>query len=120
MIEWIDMHPKDLQATINRNCLTFNAACLPYLDSAYRVRIGIDEKNRLIVYPVSKERFDQGDLEERSLFEVKAKKSYARLCSTALLSRLGERLGLDLTAARHYKVEPSPSEGYLIIHTEAK
>lgn len=117
MIEWIDLHPKDLQATMNKNCLTFNSACLPLLQRAYRVRVGIDE-GKLVIYPISKERFDQGDLDERSLFEVKLKKSYARLCSTSLLSELAKRLSLDLSTPKRYPVDGGPDNEYLLIHTE--
>lgn len=122
MIEWINQKNRVGVVSLYQTNMTFNSIATESIVDAYKVQIGVDENDNLIVKPISKERFDRGDIDPFGLYEVAIKKSYSRISSTFLLSVIASKLHIDLSSSSPYKMYSLWDEenGYLIIKKEGE
>ncbi|HAS56840.1 MAG TPA: hypothetical protein DEF61_04940 [Firmicutes bacterium] len=121
MIEWINQKNRVGVVSLYQTNMTFNSVATESILNAYKVQIGVDEKNDLIVKPISKERFDRGDIDPSGLYDVAIKKSYSRISSTFLLSTIANKLHIRLGSSP-YKMDSIWDEenGYLIVKKEGQ
>ena len=86
MIEFFDIDTCSGTASIYENHITFNKSMLKYFQDAYKVRVGIDKaKQKVFVFMINKDYALSGEIPETSLLSISASKTYARICSRAMV-----------------------------------
>lgn len=104
-VQWFT---KGLQAlaTIYDNNITFNTAASRFLDNAYKVLIGFDQKEKTLLFKtISKEDIALGLYKTEDLHSVTIKPSYGRIHSKHLIRNLTEFFPLDFEKKIFYKYE---------------
>lgn len=97
MIEFFDIDTSKGTASIYENHITFNKGMLQYLEDAYRVRVGIDkENNSVLVFIINKDYALSGEIPETSLLSISVSKTYARVCSRALIEYISKIFGIKV------------------------
>jgi hypothetical protein len=116
-IQWFNAKERVGQASFYNNNITLNTIASVPFESAYRVQVGIDENKQVVIEPLSKERVERGDLDEYNLLEIQFRKNYSRICSTALLNKIGGVLGIVFSKdAIRYETEWDDKSNLLVIH----
>lgn len=64
MIKWFNVKDRNGVASLYPNYITLNTAAMAPLDFAYRVQVGIDENNNIIIQPLTREVVESGVLDE--------------------------------------------------------
>ena len=67
------------------------------LDFAYKVQVGIDDNQNIIIKPLSRDVVESGILDECCLLNLEFHKSFARISSTQLLKQIAEEYHLTLS-----------------------
>lgn len=113
MIEFFDIDTSKGTASIYENHITFNKGMLQYLDDAYKIRVGIDkENNNVLVFIINKDYALSGEIPETSLLSISVSKTYARVCSRALIEYISNIFGI--------KVEKKDYIRYNAVYDEKK
>ena len=97
MIKWFNVKDRNGVASLYPNNITLNTAAMAPLDFAYRVQVGLDDNDNIIVKPLSREVVESGVLDECCLLKLEIHKSFARISSALLLKQISEALGLTLS-----------------------
>jgi len=120
-IQWFDTIEKDGIASLYNTCITLNTVASVNFEMAYRVQIGIDDKKNVVLKPLTKERVLRGDLDESALQKISITKSYSRVASTAIMKKISEVTGIQLTATpTKFPTAWNQDEGILVIKTGGK
>lgn len=120
MIKWFNVKDRNGVASIYANNITLNTTAMYPLDSAYRVQVGMDEKNNIIVKPYSKDVVESGVLDECCLLKIEIHKSFARISSAQLIKQIGEALRIEFVGKTQYDTKWDSVENVLIINTGGK
>ena len=81
----------------------------------------LDEKNNIVVMPLTKEVVESGVLDECCLLKIEFHKSFARISSTQLLKQISEALKIRLSNKPvQYETRWDSVENILIIQTGGK
>lgn len=119
MIKWFNVKDRNGVASLYPNCLTLNTAAMAPLDFAYKVQVGLDEKNNVIVKPLSRDVVESGILDECCLLKIEFHKSFARISSASLLKQISEALNLTLSKSpTQFTTNWDSVENILIINTK--
>ena len=97
MIKWFNVKDRTGVATLYSNNITLNTAAMSPLDFAYKVQVGIDENQNIIIKPLSRDVVESGALDECCLLNLEIHKSFARISSALLLKQISEVLNLALS-----------------------
>lgn len=97
MIKWINVKAKNGVATLYSNNITLNTTAMYPFDLAYKVQVGIDDNNNIVIQPLSESIVESGDLDESCLLKIERHKSFARISSVSLMKQLSEELGIELS-----------------------
>lgn len=97
MIKWINVKAKNGIATLYSNNITLNTTAMYPFDLAYKVQVGIDDNNDIVIQPLSEAIVESGDLDESCLLKLERHKSFARISSVSLMKQLSEELGIELS-----------------------
>ena len=97
MIKWFNVKDRTGVATLYSNNITLNTAAMSPLDFAYKVQVGIDENQNIIIKPLSRDVVESGALDECCLLNLEIHKSFARISSALLLKQISEVLNLTLS-----------------------
>ena len=97
MIKWFNVKDRNGVASLYPNNITLNTAAMAPLDFAYRVQVGLDDDNNIIVKPLGREVVESGVLDECCLLKLEIHKSFARISSALLLKQISEALGITLS-----------------------
>ena len=97
MIKWINVKAKNGVATLYSNNITLNTTAMYPFDLAYKVQVGIDDNNNIVIQPLSEAIVESGDLDESCLLKLERHKSFARISSVSLMKQLSEELGIELS-----------------------
>ena len=97
MIKWINVKAKNGVATLYSNNITLNTTAMYPFDLAYKVQVGIDDNNNIVIQPLSEAVVESGDLDESCLLKLERHKSFARISSVSLMKQLSEELGIELS-----------------------
>ena len=97
MIKWINVKAKNGVATLYSNNITLNTTAMYPFDLAYKVQVGIDDNNNIVIQPLSESIVESGDLDESCLLKLERHKSFARISSVSLMKQLSEELGIELS-----------------------
>lgn len=120
-IKWFDLRDKEGTASFYSNYMTLNTIALLPFEKAYRVKVGVNAEKELVIEPISKERALVGDIEESTLLPIQLKKSYARICSSALLHSIAVSFDLDLSSSPFkFPARWNAKENVLIISIKGK
>lgn len=95
-ITWFNLKLAEGQASLNQNSITLNKTAMSPFEGAYRVKVGIDEKNNIIIEPLSKDFISHMDLNENDFLGIQITKSYARINSKELMNLVSSCLKLNL------------------------
>lgn len=97
MIEFFDTDYCHGSAAIYDSHITFSKNMVKYFQEAYKTRVGVDKENKLIyVYPLNKDIALSGEIPETSLLTISISKTYARICSRALITYLSGIFNLEI------------------------
>lgn len=97
MIEFFDADIHRGNASLYSNNITFSKNLIKYFSEAFKVRVGIDKVNKAIhVYPLNKDKALSGEFQESSLINISISKTYARVCSSALMNYICSIFGLEI------------------------
>ena len=97
MIKWFNVKDRNGVASLYPNYITLNTAAMAPLDFAYKVQVGIDDDNNIIIKPLTREVVESGILDECCLLKIEFHKSFARISSALLLKQISEALNLTLS-----------------------
>ena len=118
-IKWFSSKEKIGSASFYNTNITLNTiASIPF-EYAYRVQVGIDEKNNVVIQPLPKDKVMRGDLDEYTIYQIAIKKTYSRISSTSLMKKIGEALGIEFSnEPTKFETYWEENENVLIIKTE--
>ena len=118
MIKWFSTLEKVGNASFYSTNITLNTIASVPFEYAYRIQVGIDENNNIVIEPLSKERVLRGDLDEYSLLTIAVRKTYSRISSTSLMKKIQEALSINLSNIPiKYDTKWNEKENLLIILT---
>lgn len=90
MIKWFNVKAKNGVASLYSNNITLNTTAMYPFEDAYKVQVGLDDNNNIIIQPLIKSVVESGDLDESCLLKLERNKSFARISSTTLMKQIGE------------------------------
>ena len=122
MIKWFSVKERSGVASLYPNNITLNTTAMYPLDFAFKVQVGMDENNNIIIKPLTRDVVESGVLDECCLLKLEMHKSFARISSTLLLKQIIEALGLSMEKPPiQFPTTWDSVENILIINTkEAK
>ena len=96
-IKWFNVKDRNGVASFYANNITLNTTAMYPLDTAYKVQVGMDDKNNVVIQPLTKEVVESGALDECCLLKIEFHKSFARISSVQLLKQISEVLRIPFT-----------------------
>ena len=98
MITWLSTKDEIGSASLYASNITLNTVAMNKFVTAYRVMVGIDDDNNIILAPLDKDRVLRGDLKEEQLQKISSKKTYSRISSSSLMKQIGSRLNIAFSS----------------------
>lgn len=98
MITWLSTKDEIGSASLYASNITLNTVAMNKFLTAYRVMVGIDDNNNIILAPLDKDRVLRGDLKEEQLQKISSKKTYSRISSSSLMRQIGTRLNIAFSS----------------------
>ena len=98
MITWLSTKDEIGSASLYASNITLNTIAMNKFVTAYRVMVGIDDDNNIILAPLDKDRVLRGDLKEEQLQKISSKKTYSRISSSSLMKQIGSRLNIAFSS----------------------
>lgn len=98
MITWLSTKDEIGSASLYASNITLNTVAMNKFVAAYRVMVGIDDNNNIILAPLDKDRVLRGDLKEEQLQKISSKKTYSRISSSSLMRQIGSRLNIAFSS----------------------
>ncbi|MCI6330371.1 MAG: hypothetical protein MR775_06110 [Erysipelotrichaceae bacterium] len=98
MITWLSTKDEIGSASLYASNITLNTVAMNKFLTAYRVMVGIDDDNNIILAPLDKDRVLRGDLKEEQLQKISSKKTYSRISSSSLMRQIGSRLNIAFSS----------------------
>lgn len=98
MITWLSTKDEIGSASLYASNITLNTVAMNKFVTAYRVMVGIDDNNNIILAPLDKDRVLRGDLKEEQLQKISSKKTYSRISSSSLMRQIGSRLNIAFSS----------------------
>ena len=98
MITWLSTKDEIGSASLYASNITLNTVAMNKFVAAYRVMVGIDDNNNIILAPLDKDRVLRGDLKEEQLQKISSKKTYSRISSSSLMKQIGSRLNIAFSS----------------------
>ena len=98
MITWLSTKDEIGSASLYASNITLNTVAMNKFTTAYRVMVGIDDENNIILAPLDKDRVLRGDLKEEQLQKISSKKTYSRISSSSLMRQIGSRLNIAFSS----------------------
>ena len=119
MIKWFNVKDRSGVASLYPNNITLNTTAMYPLDFAYKVQVGMDENQNIIIKPLTKDVVESGVLDECCLLKLEMHKSFARISSTLLMKQIIEVLGLSMEKPPiQFETTWDSVENILIINTK--
>lgn len=117
-IIWFGAEERVGTASFYPNNITLNTVASFPLGEAYRVQVGMDEKGRLLIVPISKEKAESGIYDEYALLPYEVRKSFSRINNASLMRQIAAAFGWKLDAKNPIKRRTSwdPKENILYVN----
>ena len=96
-ITWFGMKEREGIASFYANNITLNMVASYPLMEAYKVQVGKDEKDQLVIKPISKEKAESGIYDEYALLPYEVRKSFSRINSASLMRQIERSFGISLS-----------------------
>jgi hypothetical protein len=117
-ITWLNAKEREGVASFYSTNITLNTVASVPFEYAYRVQVGIDDQDNVVIQPLSKDRVERGDLDEYAIQKIAIKKSYSRISSTDIMKRIAQTLNITLDETpRRFKTKWDDKENILHIYT---
>ena len=117
-ITWLNAKEREGVASFYSTNITLNTVASVPFQYAYRVQVGIDDQDNVVIQPLSKDRVERGDLDEYAIQKIAIKKSYSRISSTDIMKRIAQTLNITLDETpRRFKTKWDDKENILHIYT---
>ena len=117
-ITWLNAKEREGVASLYSTNITLNTVASVPFEYAYRVQVGIDDQDNVVIQPLSKDRVERGDLDEYAIQKIAIKKSYSRISSTDIMKRIAQTLKITLDETpRRFKTKWDDKENILHIYT---
>ena len=117
-ITWLNAKEREGVASLYSTNITLNTVASVPFEYAYRVQVGIDDQENVVIQPLSKDRVERGDLDEYAIQKIAIKKSYSRISSTDIMKRIAQTLNITLDETpRRFKTKWDDKENILHIYT---
>jgi hypothetical protein len=117
-ITWLNAKEREGVASLYATNITLNTVASVPFEYAYRVQVGIDDQDNVVIQPLSKDRVERGDLDEYAIQKIAIKKSYSRISSTDIMKRIAQTLKMTLDETpRRFKTKWDDKENILHIYT---
>ena len=117
-ITWLNAKEREGVASFYSTNITLNTVASVPFEYAYRVQIGIDDQDNVVIQPLSKDRVERGDLDEYAIQKIAIKKSYSRISSTDIMKKIASTLNITLDETpRRYKTKWDDKKNILTICT---
>ncbi len=111
MLEFFDTEMQSGTAAIYENHITFNKNLLKYFHDAYKVRIGIDKaEKKIYAFLINKDYAESGEIKQSSLLSLSVSKTYARVCSRAMVDYVCKEFDLNIPKKEYLRYEASYDE----------
>lgn len=94
-IRWLDNKEKTSIVTIYKTTITFNVSAMKYFETAFRVRVGINENDEILFSPIDKSTALRGEINEDQLFKFESRNTFLRISNKVLTKLISEQLNLD-------------------------
>lgn len=118
-IKWFSSKEKIGSASFYNTNITLNTIASVPFEYAYRVQVGLDEKNNIVIQPLPKDKVMRGDLDEYTIYQIAIKKTYSRISSTSLMKKISEAIGIEFSSEpTKFDTIWDDNENVLIIKTE--
>ena len=117
-IIWFGAEERVGTASFYPNNITLNTVASFPLGEAYRVQVGMDEKGRLLIVPISKEKAESGIYDEYALLPYEVRKSFSRINNASLMRQIAAAFHWKLDAKNPIKRTTSwdPKENILYVN----
>ncbi len=102
-ITWFGAEERVGTASFYPNNITLNTVASFPLGEAYRVQVGMDEKGRLLIVPISKEKAESGVYDEYALLPFEVRKSFSRINNASLMRQIAAAFSLKLESKNPVK-----------------
>lgn len=117
-ITWLNAKEREGVASFYSTNITLNTVASVPFEYAYRVQVGIDDQDNVVIQPLSKDRVERGDLDEYAIQKIAIKKSYSRISSTDIMKRIAQKLNITLDETpQRFKTKWDDKENILHIYT---
>jgi hypothetical protein len=117
-ITWLNAKEREGVASFYSTNITLDTVASVPFEYAYRVQVGIDDQDNVVIQPLSKDRVERGDLDEYAIQKIAIKKSYSRISSTDIMKRIAQTLNITLDETpRRFKTKWDDKENILHIYT---
>ena len=111
MLEFFDTEMQSGTAAIYENHITFNKNLLKYFHDTYKVRIGIDKaEKKIYAFLINKDYAESGEIKQSSLLSLSVSKTYARVCSRAMVDYVCKEFDLNIPKKEYLRYEASYDE----------
>ena len=119
MIKWFNVKDRTGVASFYSKNITLNTAAMSPLDFAYKVQVGIDDDDNVIIKPLSRDVVESGALDECCLLNLEIHRSFARISSALLLKQISEAFHLTLSKTPlRFETKWDSVENILIINVK--
>ncbi len=119
MIKWFNVKDRTGVASFYSNNITLNTVAMSPLDFAYKVQVGIDDDDNVIIKPLSRDVVESGALDECCLLNLEIHRSFARISSALLLKQISEEFHLTLSKTPlRFETKWDSVENILIINVK--
>lgn len=117
-IEWFGSNDKIGTASFYSGNITLNTIASVPFEFARRVQVGLDDKKNVVIKPLSKEKVQNGELNEHAIYRISITKTYARISSVSLMKKISEALNIVLDKKPvKYETTWDEIENILTVHT---
>ena len=98
-------------ASLYENHITFNKTMLKYFSQAYRARVGIDKDDcKTYIFLINKDYALSGEIKESSLISISTSKTYARICSRAMVEYIAKNFNLKIPSKEYLRFQAQYDE----------
>lgn len=111
MLMFFDAEEQKGTASIYENHITFNKSLLKHFNEAYRARVGIDkDESKIYVFLLNKDYALSGEIKQSSLLSLSISKTYARICSRAMVEYISGIFNLQIPKKEYLRYTASYDE----------
>ena len=96
-IKWLDKNNKFGIVTFHKTTITMNVTIMRYFESAYKVRVGINDSNEIVLSPIDKNIALRNEISESQLFNIETRKSFSRISNKELAKMISSYLNVDFS-----------------------